>query len=354
MKNNTLKRVGCILVAISIMAEINMGNLFTNNVSASEAPVVKLDGKIIEFPDIKPYINEDKRTMVPVRFITEAMGCKVDWEESNELVIITKAPKRIALKIGENSAIVNSGTSDERKVFDTKAVLAGNRTMVPLRFVSETLGAGVAWDEVNNTVIIRSDGVVEVIPTPKPTPVPTATPKPVPTPTPTPSPLKPGEKKIILGSNTKQEDVDSMPIIMQLANAFDGKINIVSNSKRPKDYIGMSFAEWQEYNEAYVGLISMDFTRYNGNPYYSIRISAAKYNEKTLSIIKKTLEIAYADYPDIQKAVYDGMIKCKESQKGEEIFVNDHELRFIYEPDTAALWENEGFGVTCFIDDTAR
>lgn len=137
---------------------------------------VKVDNKLISFPDAQPYVNRDDRTMVPVRFVTEALGCKVEWEESRELVTITKAPYRILLRIGENSAIVNDGKSDVKKTFDTKAVLQNDRTFVPLRFVSETLGAGVAWDEVNNTVIIRSDGTVEVVATPTPTSVPTPTP----------------------------------------------------------------------------------------------------------------------------------------------------------------------------------
>jgi len=149
---------------------------FKNMLSYNEQKVsVKLDGKNITFPDVQPYVNEDSRTLVPVRFVSEAMGCDVKWEEANQMVIITKSPKRILLQIGQNWAIVNDTKTDVRKEFDTKAVLKDDRTMVPLRFVSEMLGAGVAWDEVNNTVVIRSDGKIEPVPTITPTLAPVIT-----------------------------------------------------------------------------------------------------------------------------------------------------------------------------------
>mgnify|MGYP000208578497 CR=1 FL=1 len=160
---------------ISLSAAFYAGDI-KNVTAAAQTPIVKLDGKPVSFPDAKPYVNEDNRTMVPVRFVTEALGCNVKWEEADQLVIISKDPKRILFQIGQNWAIVNDQKTDIRKEFDTKAVLKEERTMVPLRFISETLGAGVAWDEVNNTVLIRSDGIVEAVATPTPGPTPTPTP----------------------------------------------------------------------------------------------------------------------------------------------------------------------------------
>ena len=167
---------------LSIVSIFTLGIVISvqNAFATPTALTVKLDGKAIPFPDAKPYVNEDNRTMIPVRFIAENLGCKVTWEETREIVIINKGDTRILLHIGDDTAIVNTKNSDTKKEFDTKAVLKDNRTMVPLRFVSETLGAGVAWDEANNTVIIRSDGTVEAVATPTPTPTPVATPSPTP------------------------------------------------------------------------------------------------------------------------------------------------------------------------------
>ena len=60
----------------------------------------------------------------------------------------------IGLQIGENKALVNG----EWKTFDTKPVIVNGRTMVPLRFISETMGAKVDWDGTTRTVYIWTTG----------------------------------------------------------------------------------------------------------------------------------------------------------------------------------------------------
>ena len=117
---------------------------------------VKVDSKVIAFPDALPYINEDNRTLVPVRFVSEALGATVDWQEGTQLVTISKGSTRIALRIGDNFAIINNSTSDSKVTFDTEAVLKDSRTFVPLRFVSETLNCSVDWDSTSRTVTITT------------------------------------------------------------------------------------------------------------------------------------------------------------------------------------------------------
>ena len=113
---------------------------------------VKVDGTAVSFPDAKPYINSDSRTLVPVRFVAEALGAKVDWVNDSQTVVITKDSDTITLKIGENRAFVN-GTE---KTFDTKAVINADRTFVPLRFVSEALKKKVFWEGDVSTVNIST------------------------------------------------------------------------------------------------------------------------------------------------------------------------------------------------------
>lgn len=121
--------------------------------AADTKVTVKMDGKEISFPDAQPYINKDDRTMVPIRFIAEALGAKVDWDNSTQTAIIEKG-KKITLKIGEKRAFVDG----QQKTFDTKAELKQERTFVPLRYVSETLGVTVDWDAATFTVIISTTG----------------------------------------------------------------------------------------------------------------------------------------------------------------------------------------------------
>ena len=89
--------------------------------------------------------------MVPVRFISESLGAQVEWDNDNRMVIIKKANSTVKLKIGENKADVNGKTV----IFDTKAIIRNNRTMVPVRFISEALGAKVSWNQETKTVEIE-------------------------------------------------------------------------------------------------------------------------------------------------------------------------------------------------------
>lgn len=227
------------VISIAITAVLGLAALMapvSMKAEVIEGVKVKLDGKLISFPDAQPYVNEDERTLVPVRFVSEAMGCKVEWEESRELVTITKAPYRILLRIGENLAIVNDGKSDVKKEFDTQAVLRGDRTFVPLRFVSETLGAGVAWDGVNNTVILRSDGVVEVVVTPAPTATPVATP--------TPSPIVTNHKnyvehfELVEGFNPPDDFIKPDIDVIHFRNGSSSYFDVVLRNS--KDYLGLT------------------------------------------------------------------------------------------------------------------
>ncbi|WP_422446172.1 copper amine oxidase N-terminal domain-containing protein [Thermoanaerobacterium sp. DL9XJH110] len=112
---------------------------------------VRLNGKEMTFPDQQPYINKNMRTMVPVRFISEGLGAKVGWDEKSKTVTIEAKDRVIKLRMGENKATVNGKTL----TFDTKAEFKNGRTMVPLRFVSEAMGAKVFWDEAAKTVEIN-------------------------------------------------------------------------------------------------------------------------------------------------------------------------------------------------------
>lgn len=113
---------------------------------------VYVDGEQVGFPDQKPYINKDSRTMVPVRFVSEALGAAVAWEEANKTVKIEHKGNAIELTIGSDKA--KKGT--EAVLLDTRADIVNNRTMVPLRFVSECLGSLVEWDAYMRAVYITT------------------------------------------------------------------------------------------------------------------------------------------------------------------------------------------------------
>jgi len=107
-----------------------------------------VNGHKIKFPDTEPYINTDGRTMVPVRFVSEKLGADVKWEEKTQSVILKYEEKEIRMGIGSKEVSVNG----EALTLDTAAEKHEGRTMVPLRFVSEVLDSKVEWDEGAHSV----------------------------------------------------------------------------------------------------------------------------------------------------------------------------------------------------------
>lgn len=124
-----------------------------------DCPTALINGvpKRIDNDDTKvvPTVNDDDRTMVPVRFISEAFGADVDWNKASQIVTIVKDGKTVEMTIGSKDYKADGAS----KTMDTAAVIANDRTMVPLRAVSEALGLEVYW---NNGLIAVSDIKVEI------------------------------------------------------------------------------------------------------------------------------------------------------------------------------------------------
>lgn len=130
----------------------------TEDPGADEAPDVPLQkniiltiGKIEAAVDGEPYtldaepcINaESGRTLVPARFVSEALGAEVDWDSEAGRVTITDGEKEIILTLGSSAVLVNRA---ERTIDCAPTTLPPGRTFVPLRFVSENLGAKVGYE----------------------------------------------------------------------------------------------------------------------------------------------------------------------------------------------------------------
>lgn len=90
--------------------------------------------------DVAPVI-EKGRTLIPMRKIFERLGVKVDWNQETQTITATKGDIKIELVIGKAQAVVNGKTI----VLDVPAKVIDGRTVVPMRFVGETLGAKVNY-----------------------------------------------------------------------------------------------------------------------------------------------------------------------------------------------------------------
>ncbi len=118
---------------------------------------IKVDGNLIAFPDAKPFINKENRTLVPVRFITESIGAQVVWDESTQIVKIQKDNKIIVMKSGESQASIDGIV----KKLDTRILIKDNRCFVPLRFILEETGLKVYWNYNTSSVDLITNSTAE-------------------------------------------------------------------------------------------------------------------------------------------------------------------------------------------------
>lgn len=92
--------------------------------------------------------------MVPMRAIFEALGAKVSWDGPSQTVCAIKGNTHITIGIGAPVAHVNVTNIP----LDQSAIILNGSTMVPVRFVSEALGARVNWNSETQTVEIFNPG----------------------------------------------------------------------------------------------------------------------------------------------------------------------------------------------------
>ncbi len=103
--------------------------------------IVVVSGGMVEF-DTQPYIDENYRTMVPLRFVAEGLEARVDWDSEKRAVTVSRNGKKLIFTI--DSTQVHDG--DQSRTMDTVPVIRQGRTLIPLRYVSEYLGARVDWN----------------------------------------------------------------------------------------------------------------------------------------------------------------------------------------------------------------
>ncbi|SMP62481.1 stalk domain-containing protein [Anoxynatronum buryatiense] len=109
----------------------------------------------LETMDTSPIISGG-RTLLPIRYVAEALGATVGWDAGDQRVTIQFNETTIELWINRNSARVNGVMQqiDANNAQVTPVIIPPGRTMLPLRFVAENLGSSVDWEPVGQEVII--------------------------------------------------------------------------------------------------------------------------------------------------------------------------------------------------------
>ena len=121
----------------------------------SDAIRIMLNGEPL-YTDVAPYIDGNNRTMVPVRFISEALSADVKWDGPTGTATITRGATEIILRIGSRELSRNGYIT----MMDTEAVIIDSRTFVPLRFIAEALWLNVDWRSETRTVLLDTGGTL--------------------------------------------------------------------------------------------------------------------------------------------------------------------------------------------------
>lgn len=135
-------------------AEIKMDSKL---VIGSKKLVVTVNGVQKEVVmDVEPFISNN-RTMLPIRFVAEALGFKVEWDDPTRTVILTDKDTVVKIPVDTNQIIVN-GTVFKS---DAEPILKSNRTMLPIANIARALGLvdgkDIIWDGTTKEVIIKRE-----------------------------------------------------------------------------------------------------------------------------------------------------------------------------------------------------
>lgn len=114
---------------------------------------IKINGSYL-LCDSSPYISDDV-SFAPIRAVAEALGAQVDWNNEKKRAEITTATDSVHLYTDKDYIEVNGKKTESSVGLHIKE----DRTMVPVRLISELLDANVSWDNTYRNVIIEKDGI---------------------------------------------------------------------------------------------------------------------------------------------------------------------------------------------------
>ena len=127
---------------------------------------VFVDGKPVQWTDARPFIDENNRTLVPLRTVADAMYLNVIWDPDHREARFSEGAgdlgSHLRFPIGSRIAYDDVWTfpdcaydHTEEIQMDTAAVIVNDRTYAPIRYLSERFHHSVEWDAETRTVILE-------------------------------------------------------------------------------------------------------------------------------------------------------------------------------------------------------
>ena len=154
---------------------------------SGEVPILYNDHHVYANPDtlrqgrVLAALIKNGTILVPLRSMFEQMGATVSYDAGSKSVTASKPGSQVQVTLGKNEVLING----ESRPLDVPPMMYKGVLLVPVRVISEALGAYVQWVPEQHVCVVRYLPPTPV-PTPPPTPIPTPVPTPIPSPTPRP------------------------------------------------------------------------------------------------------------------------------------------------------------------------
>lgn len=108
---------------------------------------------VVRYDDVKP-VNTEGRVMIPFRAALESMGAVVEYNADERLVTASRDGVTIKFTLLDDTIYINAGGEESTITMDVPMIIVNDRTLVPIRFMSNALGMQVGWDGGTETVVI--------------------------------------------------------------------------------------------------------------------------------------------------------------------------------------------------------
>ncbi|WP_077368974.1 stalk domain-containing protein [Anaerosalibacter sp. Marseille-P3206] len=148
------------IISLSLLIVMVM-LVFSTGVFATNQIRLVLDGK--DVTSLATPIIQNGRTLVPIQFIAEELGAKVDWNGKDKIVTIKKADNTIILKI-DSYLVQYQGKEKSCGLVDIPPKIINGHPFVSLSLLKYVLGVGVNWDANSRIVSINSNAKVDIEP----------------------------------------------------------------------------------------------------------------------------------------------------------------------------------------------
>ncbi|ALA44224.1 MULTISPECIES: stalk domain-containing protein [Paenibacillus] len=145
-----MKRFG-----VAALSTLVLSSAFANFAGAQAGDIKVIINGVTQQYTQSPVVSQNT-TLVPLRGVFESLGAKVDWDSKAKKVTASKNEDTLALNVGSKLAYKNSAPVQ----LDAATQIQKGQVLVPLRFVSQSLGAKVNWDQSTRTITIsnQADG----------------------------------------------------------------------------------------------------------------------------------------------------------------------------------------------------